>query len=73
MSKKLVRMIVEVKTEDGIRCGTGSNFEIFFLLFIMSIFFLKSLKLDCQIGLVSMLYVRAASKGINVLILGPLF
>ena len=73
MSKKLVRMIVEVKTEDGIRCGTGSNFEIFFFVIYHVNLFLKSLKLDCQIGLVSMLYVRAASKGINVLILGPLF
>ena len=72
MSKKLVRMIVEVKTEDGIRCGTGSNFEIFFVIYHVNLF-LKSLKLDCQIGLVSMLYVRAASKSINVLILGPLF
>lgn len=53
--------------------GRGQILRFFFFVIYHVNLFLKSLKLDCQIGLVSMLYVRAASKGINVLILGPLF
>ena len=52
--------------------GRGQILRFFFVIYHVNLF-LKSLKLDCQIGLVSMLYVRAASKGINVLILVPLF
>ena len=52
--------------------GRGQILRFFFVIYHVNLF-LKSLKLDCQIGLVSMLYVRAASKGINVLILGPLY